>query len=422
MRTEDELSAALRQAATRAPEPDLLAGVSARRRRRARRRAGLLALTAAVAVVVTSTTVARSVLSIRGGEEAAVTVTPGETVTRPSSSAVATIPTAAKPSKPEEIAAAELWPEALFTMPAANPDGWRYRPITGISPTEVLLSAESSFETAGRFEVYDARTGEARVVVDVPVRPGVKKYIPQTTTVDATTVAWYAYGEQADGTKVRDIWTVPLAGGEAKLLTTRVGGEADIDAISLDGEHVVWSEIDGGVWRLPLAGGTPERLPGSDGLHLIEWPWATDMARTPGHLERNQGKLVNLADGSATSLAAPQGTRGLRCGPVWCYGRGERGTWGTVVHRLDGAGTSRSVIANFGMGFSPYPILDRFLQTGSSVYDLETGKLATAGSSSGWYGAGTSSEPSTILYWGTTKADKPDRLWVLNLAAVPPAQ
>ncbi|MEV0597265.1 hypothetical protein [Nonomuraea cavernae] len=420
MRTEDELIGALRQAAARAPEPDLLAGVSARRRRRTRRRARVLAVAAAVAVVVTGTAVTRSVLSIRGGEEAAVTVTPPEAVVTPSP--LTTIPGLPRASRPEKAAARKLWPEALFTMPARNSDGWRYRPITGISATEVLLSAESSFERAGRIEVYDAGTRRARVVTEVPLRQGLKKSYVQSVTVGTANIAWFASGEQADGTMVRDIWTAPLAGGEARLLATRTGQDADLDAISLDGDHVVWSELDGGVWRLPLAGGTPERIPGSDGLHLIEWPWASDATERVGDLAPNQGKVVNLADGHTTSLSAPPGMRALRCGAVWCYGRGERGTWGTLVYRLDGAGTPRFVLLDTSLGNSLYPILDRFLSVGPSVYDLETGKLVTTDNPGSWYGGGTSSEPSTILYWGTTKADKPDRYWVLNLAAVPPAQ
>ncbi|MBB6346396.1 hypothetical protein ACWGH8_13665 [Nonomuraea muscovyensis] len=39
-----------------------------------------------------------------------------------------------------------------------------------------------------------------------------------------------------------------------------------------------------------------------------------------------------------------------------------------------------------------------------------------------WNGIGVSSEPSTILYWGSTKDQRPREYRMLNLAAVPPAQ
>jgi len=413
MRTEDELAAALREGAAGAPAPDLLAGVEGRRRRRRRRRAQALAAVAVVAVVGTGTAVTRG-----------IAVTPGDRPDR-AVTAVTTAPEVAVPGqvrRPEKARAAELWPEAVFTMPARNPDGWRYRPITAVSPTEVLLSAESSFEMAGKLEVYDTRTREARVVAEVPKRQGLREYIPQTATVDGANVAWYAHGEQTDGTRVRDIWTVPLAGGAARLLVTRSGPDADLDGIALDGDHVVWSEVDGGVWRLPLAGGTPERLPGGDGLHLIHWPWASDVGEGPDSSQRSQIKVANLADGTVTAVPTVRGVKAVRCGPVWCFGHGESGT---VVFRLDGTRTPRAVGSSLEGGLRSYPIMDRFVSAGDSVYDLKTGKLVGIDNPGSWYGAGTSSEPSTILYWGAGEGDsgnKPSRFRVLNLAAVPHAQ
>ncbi|GGO77928.1 hypothetical protein [Nonomuraea cavernae] len=87
------------------------------------------------------------------------------------------------------------------------------------------------------------------------------------------------------------------------------------------------------------------------------------------------------------------------------------------MYRVNGAGTPRSVLLYSVR--QPYPILDRFLLADLGVYDLETNKLIFIDQ---LYGGGRYSEPNPILYWGTTKADKPDRYWVLNLAAVPPAQ
>jgi RNA polymerase sigma factor (sigma-70 family) len=51
-------------------------------------------------------------------------------------------------------------------------------------------------------------------------------------------------------------------------------------------------------------------------------------------------------------------------------------------------------------------------------YGIATGKMATIGMGSSWMGVGTSSEPSTIIYW----EGKPGTFRVLNLAAVPPGQ
>ncbi|WP_049557900.1 hypothetical protein [Nonomuraea sp. SBT364] len=418
MRTEDELVTALREGVKGAPESDLLAGVTRLRKRRARRRAQFLAAAAVVAVAGTGTAVIRGA-AVDGPPQPQGSVTASAEV---SATVTATV-TASATTSPESVrrqdaVAGELWPDAVFTMPAENSDGWRYRPITAISPTEVLLSAESSFEKAGKFEVYDSATGTARVVAEVPEDDRLKRYITQSVTVDGENLAWYAYGEQADGTQIRDIWTVPLAGGDPRLVTSRVGEDADLDAIALDGDHVVWSEVDGGVWRHPLGGSTPEKIPGSDGLHLIKWPWASDVADLPGDMERSQTRLVNLEDGSNVSVQAPPGVERLRCGPVWCFGRGSDGT---VVTRVDGSQPPRRIQVSSG-GPARYPILDRFLPASMAVYDLATGKLAAFGGTGTWYGMGVSSEPSAIYYWGATKGDKPDKFRVLNLAAVPPAQ
>ncbi len=239
MRTENDLIAALREGADDAPMPDLIAGVARLRRRRGRRRTHLLAAAAVIAVASTSTAV-----TLRGGEVAPAhpAVTTSASVAPPSGG-----PIAPAPAKISTVRAADIWPEALFTMPAKNADGWRYRPITALSATEVLLSAESSFERAGRFEIYDSSSGKSRVVTAAPKNPDLKGYITQTATVDGRNMAWFSFGQQADGTPVRDIWTVPLAGGQARLVTTRTGADASIDAIAINGDRVSWSLVEGGV-------------------------------------------------------------------------------------------------------------------------------------------------------------------------------
>lgn len=60
----------------------------------------------------------------------------------------------------------------------------------------------------------------------------------------------------------------------------------------------------------------------------------------------------------------------------------------------------------------------RFL-VGTDVYDPATDTPARLDGPTGWSGTGTSSEPSTILYWD---AAEKGAFRVLNLAAVPPAQ
>ncbi|MFG1947398.1 hypothetical protein [Nonomuraea sp. NPDC048826] len=426
MRTEEELTTALREGASGAPDMDLLAGVARLRSRRTRRRATALAA-AAVITVIAGTAVARgsgpdSKDGLRPAATTMVTMTPAteQEPLRPAATTTVTITPATEqePLSPDQATVTELWPQALFTMPAANADGWRYRPVTALNATEVLLAAESSFEKAGTFEIYDSKTRTTRVVTRVPQGEGLKKYFPQSATVGPDDVAWSGIGQRPDGTRVREIWTAPLAGGEARLLVTRTGRDADVDAIAIGDGHVLWSESGGGVWRVPLTGGEPERVPGGDDLHLIAWPWASDVAKGPEAIERNQTRLVNLADGTTRVTAAPPGVRGWRCGPVWCHGHDDDG--GLLIHRADGTDPPR-LRKTGAPGMHAYPALDRFLVS-SGVYDLASDKLGRLDGSGSWYGRGTSSEPTTVLYWGTTPDDKPDEYRVLNLAAVPPAQ
>ncbi|MET7334843.1 hypothetical protein [Nonomuraea sp. NPDC005650] len=413
MRTENELTDAFRSAAERVPqEVDLLAALASRRRRRHQRRMQILAAGAVVAVLGGGAVGIRGVFS--GGGQAGVSAASPTDMTV----SVTTMPPSvalSPPARSKVVDAGKLWPGAVFTMPAKNADGWRYRPITALSATEVLLSAESSFEKAGKFEVYDSATGKSRVVTRVPRTPGFDRYFPQTATTDGQSLAWFAYGEK-DGAAVREIWTVPLAGGKPRLLGTFTGKHAQIDAISVDGDHVYWSELSGGVWSIPVAGGEAARVPGGDGLHLMKWPYAVDVAGGGEGHERNQTKLVDLARATQTEIKAPASAQGLRCGLSWCFGRNGQESF---VQYLDGTNT----IALDGLGdpstLTRFPILDRFLFAGGTVYDAATGEVAaTIGEGAGSYGVGTSSEPSTIIYW----VGEPGTFTVLNLAAVPPAK
>jgi len=299
----------------------------------------------------------------------------------------------------------QLWPRALFQMPAKNADGWRYRPITAINATEVLLTAEPSLDKAGKIEVYDTKTGKSRVVTEIPAAPGLKEPFQAAISTDGTNVVWYTGGRK-DGVSVSELWWAPLSGGKAKLAVTLPGAAADIDAVGTDGRSIVWSMGKGGVYRKPFVGGAPHRVPGAEGLHLISWPWAGDAGNVFIEPDRNQSKIVNLANGTVTKTVIKDGMKGLRCGRVWCVGR-QGGT--AFVQRLDGTGIVKIPGRGFIGGPRPYPILDRFLPSGEAVFDLNTGKVARIKQFGVWIRVTNLSEPNSVLYGGTTKGDKPDK-------------
>jgi hypothetical protein len=319
----------------------------------------------------------------------------------------------------KRVPAEKAWPKAVFTMPGKNPDGWKYRPITGISATEVLLYAESSFEKAGKIEIYDTGTGRAEVLTDIPTNPGFERYFPQAADLDDRHVVWYVNATRPDGALEVEFWKVPRSGGTPERFGALTGEAAKgVDEMALAGDRVVWAKAEGGVYAMPLAGGEPVPLAGGQRLWLADWPWASDVGKYggPEDFDRNQSKVVNLETGEAREVSAPEGVKGWRCGGVWCYGRGDDGS---IIQRVDGGPVRELPGLDAGSPLSYYPIKDRFLQAGgAAVYDLETGVLATLDAKATWSGTGVSSEPSTIIYGDAGKG----RYNVLNLAAVPPAQ
>ena len=165
--------------------------------------------------------------------------------------------------------------------------------------------------------------------------------------------------------------------------------------------------------RTKATGGAPQQFPGSEGLHLIRWPWAGDVAARDH--QSSQTKVVDLtADLHTIDVVADRDLLRPRCGPFWCWSmRAGR----SHLQRIDGT----DAVEPQGLGLPPryadYPALDRFAVSDKAVYDLAADALVTFERPSIWWGDDMSAEPSTIVYW---MAEGEYR--VLNLAAVPPAQ
>ncbi|WP_433351807.1 hypothetical protein ACQP25_02355 [Microtetraspora malaysiensis] len=387
MRTEQELTEALRNAANGVPVPaDLERGVADRRRRRTRRRHGsLLAAAGVVAVALGGTAV------VRGGH-----VPPSAD---PVASAAAGAPDVADAGADQVRRARDVWPEAVATFPKKAADGFRYRPVTALGPTEILLTAEASFEKAGRLEAYDTRTRASRVLATMPPRG--KGYYPQDFEVGRDYIAWYGTTPN-DDRKWADFWVVPRQGGEPIRVGEVPGDLAMVDRIGVTGDHIVWSPKSGGVYRMPITGGKPEKIEGSDGLWLDSWPWARDVAggTFPDERQRNanQTLLVDLENGTRRTISLPPGVTGLRCSTEWCLGvSGEK----VLSMRIDGTdvrelpGRSHTMEIHGG----------RFAALGlPAIYDLATGKTGGIGAVSadgrgGGWGNGISSSPTQVFYW-----------------------
>ncbi|MEV6867072.1 hypothetical protein AB0M44_39530 [Streptosporangium subroseum] len=411
-RDEAELIRTLARAAEVAPEPagDLIGTIHRRRRQRTRRRVqSALAVVGVIAMIGGGTAVARGVFSNRGGEGQVVskaTSSPeGSPLFTPSPSGLS--PRAVRP-------AAEVWPSAVFKIPAKAADGWKYRPVTGLSATELLLTAESSFEKAGRLEVYDTTTRTSTVLVNMPAT-GTKGYFVQGYEVGADYIAWW--GETPNNSdKWADFWVVSRSGGTPKRVGEVTGDLSRVTRIGVTSDSVVWSVTGGGIYRMPMGGGAPERIAGTDGLHLLSWPLAVDVGeKEGGYASKNQSRVVDLETGRVTEVKAPEGVKNLRCGPIWCFGDGRDEGDGTLVQKLDGS--DRKILPGLFPGPYMKDIGGRFgmLNVGGerstggyfpsrAVYDPDSGFAAGIGTGNGW-GRGISSSPTSILYWDEGKKE-----------------
>jgi hypothetical protein len=177
-----------------------------------------------------------------------------------------------------------------------------------------------------------------------------------------------------------DIWTAPRAGGTQSRLTTFEGvpGHGGID-LEIVGDKAVWTPGGkGGVFEMPLSGGTPRLLPGTSAYTLIGWPWAATPPYDPMKWKEKRvtsGDLLNIKTGkrSKASVEPP-----AVCGISWCVKSG------TLVSR---EGSTRDLP---GMPkVSSAPALDRFLLLtqrteggglrGQVLYDVTTRRGADLG-------------------------------------------
>ncbi|WP_188188792.1 hypothetical protein [Nonomuraea sp. SYSU D8015] len=385
MRGEQDLIRTLRTAAEQVERIDLAEAVAARRRsRRTRQRSRTLLAAAAVVAIVAGTTFALS-----GGQER-----------RPQP--------AVTPSAPASITpAGKLWPQAIAKVPATNSTGWKMYPVTALSPTEVLLIANSAFEKAGRLEVYDMARKKTRVLGDIPSPR--KKYYLQHIAVSSRYIAWYGETPQ-DPDKWADFWIMPRAGGTPKRLAEVA---ADVDRIGLTDDALVWSlKAGGGVYRMPLTGGSPSPLPGTKGLRLMSWPWAGGFASE--RPDANQTRVVNLETGRSADVSLPDQVEMMQCHAEWCTGIVDSRM---VVQRVDGSARktlpfelrphgARWLLGDRYALFQVYePDREKKGVPLGAVYDLATGVTAGLGERSGApLGGnvgmgGSSSSPSLTPFW-----------------------
>ncbi|WP_286989067.1 hypothetical protein [Thermomonospora sp. CIF 1] len=317
----DELTEALRatlQAAAQdapAPQPDLLQRVERRHRSRRRGRAGLAAVAA---------------LAVIGGSGAVVSAVGSKDAPDPAQPAMRATPGPLTPAAPPEPVPLErLWPQAVRTVPDRLPGGRRYRPITLLDDTRLLVATESGFEKTDQLLTYDLDARRVTGAIRVPV-PSDAVVFPSDFSVGGGHVAWWIKRRTA-GRGVIEIWAAPLGGGEGRRVAAmdRGRGQEDVRLLTIGGGKIYWSmgEWGGspeGVYEVPLSGGPAGKVPGSAGFQVLAWPWIG----APGPSEFGEGKagdryhgtLRDLRTGRTQTAALARIPGPWNCGITWCVG------------------------------------------------------------------------------------------------------
>ncbi|GAA3396651.1 hypothetical protein [Cryptosporangium minutisporangium] len=309
---EEDLSRLFRQVAgsASAPGAELVRDVE---RRYTRRRGTLTALVAGVAVLVV----------LVGGM-----------------GAVRVVGDDPRPSKPITPAAdgpvTEVWPTALRRVPLTLPNGKQYS-FAGLLPDgRFVVSTLGGFEKIDALWVWDPDAGTAEKVVTLADRPEGRAFT-QRILVDDDWVVWSIdYLDADSNARASEVWAMPVTTLAPKRVAEWSGKNVrgPFDLALTDGV-VRWRSLDG-IGEVPLSGGTPRVLPGTQGYGVVSWPW---IGSPPPLTRESQGKMVygtqrNLVTGERRVAKTPTAKNfDGSCSVTWCVYRGKQYT----SSRFDGS-------------------------------------------------------------------------------------
>lgn len=395
----EELEYALRKtfadAADRAPKapPGLMAGLETRRTRARLPRGGFLQLALVAATVVAlaggTAVLTRGVGSSDGGH-------------------------ALQRSGPVKAPPIEkVWPDAVHKVPGTLPNGRAFTPQGFIDDHTMVVTTESSFEKTDALYRYDLRTNTAKKITTVLGPPSVKAYA-SGFTVGGGYVAWaFELSHRVD------IWVAPVSGGQGHRIISQPGGKR-LSRLVIDHGNVLWSlDGTGGVYRAPLTGGTPKLIGGSEGMHILAWPWIGTPYGVEGVGEKQNEfeHVVNTETGETRQARLSPNAGMWACGVTWCTGNGRGGA--TEVERRDGTG--HRAIPGQGAAIGDPPALDRFVITlptrdTVALYDVRTGRMGDLGAVGGRNGVSFQrlKDPANRLY----AAKVADGYLVVDLGAI----
>ncbi|MFI6737083.1 TolB family protein [Nonomuraea sp. NPDC050451] len=299
---EDKLRRALSGAAHHAPQAPagLIATVKTRHRRR---RARTAAVRAAAAVVL-----------VAGGMGVAVRALGASAEPHPAVSATGeSEPSADQIPPPIE----KVWPQAVHKIPAKLPDGRAYYPQLLLDDRTLLVMTGVSDGKRQFLWSYDLGTGQPRQIAEIPPTKG-SAIFADGVAAGGGNIVWWASYKEAGSPRVARIWTVPATGGRPRPVTDvplgNVMKQGHINGLTVTGSDVVFAYEKGGVYRVPLSGGSPQPVKGAERHHILQWPWVG--------IHRGKAifrELLNVETGERRD-AVVKADEEVRCGVDRCAG------------------------------------------------------------------------------------------------------
>jgi hypothetical protein len=304
----DDLDRALRgtlaTAAQEAPSvrPELLDRVEAVRRGRRRRKMAAAAL--GTAVVVGGAGVFGTQFGTGTGDD-----------TVPVAAAGALKPVA-RADLGAPVKVREKWPDAVRKLPARLPNGSRLQPVALLDGDVLVGTTESSLQRPDRLWSYDLGARRAKVITNIVIPRGSKIFASDFAVGGGQVVWWLSY--RVDGRDTVEIWGAPVAGGTAHKIVGMPG--AEVSTLLIDGDDIVWGMSDG-VYKVPLTGGAPAKIPGTEGFGIVSWPWIGSPAPYEtklGYVQYRTLKNVRTGERREARLAPFKGA--WTCDVTWCVG------------------------------------------------------------------------------------------------------
>ncbi|MFK4035494.1 hypothetical protein ACI2LC_06810 [Nonomuraea wenchangensis] len=258
-----------------------------------------------------------------------------------------------------------VMPSAIAEVPREAPNGKAFTPELFLDARTMLgYVSKKGYDPAPEWWSYhlESQTFEHLATIDSPVAP------VNVSAVGGGVIAWFKHVG-------RDIhvMTIPVTGGGPRTVVTfpaereldKVNGDTvyGIDLVVGDGK-IFWSSTkSGGVHQVPVSGGEPSFVPGTEGLRLFRWPWAgrSDDRR------QGVGDLLNLSTGERLDDPAQE-----QCDVTWCIS-------GDQAIRRDGSKAvdlpgnhPRSLVADRFVILSQ---VDKQGRKAEAIFDLATSRV-----------------------------------------------